>query len=102
VTLSVTQAGGNQAPTVSSIAYVSVSQGAAAQNIDLKTKFVDTEDGVNLTFSANSSDPGVVNPSVSNGVLKLTFGTSGSATVTATTKDSGNISETGQPDDRRY
>ncbi len=92
VTVTVTPVATNQMPTVSSIADVTVSQGATSQTIDLKTKFNDAEDGTNLTYSASSSNSSVVSTSVANGVLGLTFGAAGTASVTATGKDSGNLS----------
>jgi hypothetical protein len=82
----------NVAPTVSSMADLGVSLGVAAQNLDLKTKFSDAEDGTNLTYSASSSNSSIVSTSLSNGVLNLIFGSVGSATITTTAKDSGNLS----------
>jgi YHYH protein len=92
VTVTVTPVASNQAPTVSSIPDVVVSQGAASQNIDLKTKFNDAEDGTNLTYSASSSNSSIVSTNVTNGVMALTFGAAGTASVTTTGKDSGNLS----------
>jgi hypothetical protein len=82
----------NAAPLVSSLADLGVLQGAAAQNLDLKTKFSDAEDGTDLTYTASSANPSVVSTSLSNGVLNLTFGSVGNATVTTTAKDSGSLS----------
>lgn len=93
VTVSSASTPTNQAPTViSSISNKSVTQGAASQSVNLKTVFNDAEDGTNLTFTASSSNTSVVTTSVSNGTLSLTFGTTGTAQVTATAKDSGNLS----------
>ena len=83
----------NQAPVVSSpIANKNVTQGATAQNFNLKTVFNDAEDGTNLTFSAVSSNTNVASTSVSSGVLTLTFVGVGTAQVTLSAKDSGNLS----------
>jgi hypothetical protein len=93
VTVTVVPVGAsNQAPSVSSFANISVSSGAAAQNLDLKSKFSDPEDGSNLTYSATSSATNVATVAVSSGVLTLGFVGVGISTITASAKDGGDLS----------
>jgi hypothetical protein len=94
LTVSVTGTGGtNQAPTLNNtIANKNVSQGAAAQTVDLKTIFTDAEDGTNLSYSVSSSNLSITSASITGSTLTLNFGSAGTAQITVTAKDSGNLS----------
>ena len=78
----------NRAPTkVGTIDPVTVNLGAGATDVDVSSKFVDS-DGHTLTYTALSSDTSKATVSVSGSTVKITGVAVGTATVTVTVNDS--------------
>ena len=82
----------NQPPTVATMPAVTVVEGAASATIDLSSYFSDADIpyGDSLSFTASSSNTGVVGSSVSGNQLTLNYATSntGSSVVTVQATDS--------------
>ena len=78
----------NRAPTaVGTIAPVTVNLGSGATDVDVSSKFVDS-DSHTLTYTAVSSDTSKATANVSGAVIKITGVAVGTATVTVTANDS--------------
>jgi len=93
-TVAITITSINDAPQVANpIADRVLAEGAASFDIDLANVFADVDDLV-FTFATSSSNSGLVNATVVNGIatITLTGAKHGIATLTVTATDSGNLS----------